>query len=235
MLNMLNKIKNHFREVAGYLLKGAGITIVGALIAFVAVLSSTILPFYFSSDSSDFSILIQPANIEANQLGSELSPLMLQIWSSPLSKNETKLQSKPAIIKVQNVHDMVSPYKQSVYLSPAPYDSRIEVEIENDTGLPNFQAKMYVYVKPTNKSIVHLPIIIRGIGGNGKIRNCTCYVTYITPEDYVRKGKNLSLQARYDEAVRSYDKAIDVDPTFESLGATKVGPLLLLESITTLL
>ncbi len=136
---MLNKIKNHLREVAGYFLKGAGITIVGALIAFVAVLSfPTILPIYFSSDSSDFSILIQPANIEANQLGSELSPLMLQIWSSPLSINETKLQSKPAIIKVQNVHDMVSPYKQSVYLSPAPYDSRIEVEIENDLRTSKF-------------------------------------------------------------------------------------------------
>ncbi len=88
-------------------------------------------------------------------------------------------------------------------------------------GLPNFQAKMYVYVKPTNKSIVHLPIIIRGIGGNGKIRNCTCYVTYITPEDYVRKGKNLSLQARYDEAVRSYDKAIEVDPTLETAWSNK--------------
>jgi tetratricopeptide (TPR) repeat protein len=216
---MHNGLEVHLRKAGAYLLTGAGVTLIGAVIAFFAVLFSTILPIMLSSQSSDFSIIVRPIDVEANRLESDISPSLLQILNPILFENGSRLRSKPAIIQVQNtIYYGISSYGYPVYLKTVSSNPNIYIDFDdNPQGIPNFETKMYVYVKPTNKSIIHYPVIIQGIGGNGKIRNCTFYVTYITPGDYVRMGNNQSLMARYSDAVGSYGKAIEIDP--KQLGA----------------
>ena len=176
------------------------------------------LPFYplCSSESSDFSINVQPIDIEANCFESDISPSVLRILNPSMFENGSKLGNKPAIIEVQNtIYYGISPYKYPVDLKIISSNPNIFVDFEdNPQRIPNFKTNMHVYVNQLNNSIIHYPVVIQGIGGNGKIRNCTFYVTYITPQDYVKKGDNQSMMERYVDAIRSYDKAIELDPKY---------------------
>ena len=168
-----------------YLFKGAGITLIGAVIAFFAVLFSTNLPIMLSSESSDFGIIVQPIDIFATPLESDTSPSVLKMCNPPEFDHISKLQSAPAnFIEVQNtVYFGISQYKYPVDLKIASSNPNIFIYLNSSTQIPDFKTQMYVYVKPVNTSIIHYPVIIQGVGGNGKIRNCTFYVTYKTPQD----------------------------------------------------
>jgi hypothetical protein len=190
--------------------KGLIIAIVGAFIAFIATLSQTIIPIYFSSESSDFSIFIQPINIDAIPLTSNVLPSILKILDPSKYENTTNFTSTPAIIEVRNIHDKISPYKHTVFLKTISSDPNLYIELNNSEGVPPFKAEMYVYINQASNSLIQRPIIIQGIGSNGKTRNCTFYVTYISSEDLVRRGDNLSIE----EAIKTYDKAIKLNPNY---------------------
>jgi hypothetical protein len=57
---------------------------------------------------------VQPIEIEANRLETDISPSLLQIWN-PDMPDRSKTISKPTTVEVQNAHNTISPYKQSVY------------------------------------------------------------------------------------------------------------------------
>ena len=187
------------------------VAIVGAFIAFIATLCQTIIPIYFSSESSDFSVFVNPIDIEATPLESEILPSLLQIWNPEL-ENRSKSIKLPPIVEVQNVHNVISPYKHSVYLKIESSNPNIYVEFDKPEEMPYFKTNMSVYIKNTNKSVIHYPIIVQGIGGNGKIRNCTFYVTYIVSDDYLKRGHNQTLMGRYEDAIKTYAKAIELNP-----------------------
>jgi hypothetical protein len=89
--------------LVAWLSKGAGYTIIGAVIAFIATLSATVLPIHFSGDS-EFNVYISPINIEADYLNQEISPSTLRILNPPIYENESQ-SIKPAIVKIRNSHE----------------------------------------------------------------------------------------------------------------------------------
>jgi hypothetical protein len=97
--------------------KGLIIAIVGAFIALFATLCQTLLPIYFSSESSDFSIDVHPINIEAIPLKSDSMPLDYLKMIDPFNQeNKSNSTGIPANVSVQAVHGTLSPYMHSVYL-----------------------------------------------------------------------------------------------------------------------
>ena len=198
----------------GDLKKGLVIAVVGSIIALAATVFQTIIPIYFSSESSDFSIFIQPMNINVIPFTFYEEPSFLQILDPSKFDNTTKLANTSAIIEVRNIHNTISPYIHTVFLKTNPNDKNIFIDFDNPEGVPPFETKMLVYIKPTNKSLIENPITVQGIGGNGIIRNCTFYITYITPDDYVNRGRNLSAAARYIDALESYNNALLEKPKF---------------------
>jgi tetratricopeptide (TPR) repeat protein len=208
--------------------KGLIVVIVGALIAFIATLCQAIVPIYFSGESCDFSVVVQPMNIEPVSIASNVKPSILELINPSINLKEAPGSNSTATVLVRNVHDVISPFRHPVYLKAITNDPDIVIDFEDSEGTPNFKTNMYVYISQKKESILDYPVIVQGIGGNGKIRNFTFYITYITPADNVRRGDNQTYMGLYKEAIKTFDKAISQDPRYGKARLDKGRALFLL-------
>jgi tetratricopeptide (TPR) repeat protein len=83
-------------------------------------------------------------------------------------------------------------------------------------GKAKFTSKLFVYAIDPKKSIKTCPITIQGIGGDGRMRNCTILVNYKSPIDLVDYGINLRKWGHWNESIGEFEKAIKIDPRLAS-------------------
>ncbi|VVB63819.1 Tetratricopeptide repeat protein [uncultured archaeon] len=214
---MINNANNEFKI-------GLIIAITGAFIAFFATLCQTVIPIYFSGDS-DFSVIVHQIEIEPTCLNttSESDALLTQISNFQEASNK----NDSTIVEVRNIHGVINPYNHRVYLKTDSNDPNICVNFDKPEGDPDhFTAKISVnFKKSINKSLVRFPITIEGVGGNGKTRNCTIYITYLIPQDNLKWGDYYLHRNNFKEAIKYYDKVIEQCEQYTSTANQKVEAL----------
>jgi hypothetical protein len=176
------------------------VAIVGSIIVASAQLSAAIIQIYMSNDGSDFNINVDSSYIiykSVNQPFYEnknLQNIYILNRTNTFYVN-SNMQEKPIdsgfldeyinissfmheqYVTVNDVHHMLKPYLQSVYITAENIPKGFDVEIvpPRDTK-PPFKAKMYITF--TNEiDLGNYNITIKAAGSDGKERYCKVYVT----------------------------------------------------------
>jgi len=172
----------------------------------VGQISAAYLTIYTSSETSDFSIsvdtiyynlykdtnnnIIEERNIERKSKINKIDAYQRNISSTSanlsnivLSKiySLNKFDINQSIIMRQSVtvndmHQTLKPYPHLVFVNvPDALPKGIEIEFDKPEGTPPFKTEMIIRI--TNETDVgKYPITIQALGGDGKIRNCKCYI-----------------------------------------------------------
>lgn len=156
------------------------LAVAGSIIALIGQLAVTVIPImYGPSDISDYSISVNPIYIETNLSNLKISGYVL---------------SEVAEIEIDDSHKFLRPYKYDIYLQalnlPAGWnalftppgvkfsDKDFFIKLR-DLLLDNKTAKiskMEIWVDPAKEMSYH-PIIIQGMGSDGKTHNTTLYIS----------------------------------------------------------
>jgi|GEM_PF-3029890 len=201
------------------------VTICGSLLIIMGNVVTTLVPIMYGPvDSSDFYITVDPISVEAIQMpeDSSLPSNIFTIISIAPKGLQQVNDSSPAgqvihqaFAEVHDSQDGIRPYKNIVFLRVVEKPPEISIDFEHPQDEPTFKTRMFVYINRTNRSIADYPVTIQGIGGDGKRRNSTFYVYYISPQYYVEEiGYKNYLGGRYDRAMQAYEKAIELDPKY---------------------
>jgi hypothetical protein len=170
------------------------LAVAGSIIALIGTLATTILPImYGHEDISDFSITVDPLTCR------------FDVQNCTNNTNDTN-NSVWVNIKAENFHKWLRPYKFGIHfqaISPSINDTYAYFDPQ-DISLPSpldfRERKSSTYhsgkqiLMPLDTAMVHItaksaatgtfPIIIQGIGGDGRIRNATFYLRILSHEDY---------------------------------------------------
>lgn len=187
------------------------VSITAAVITGILLLIGQILPIW-SADTGDFYISVDHVPIEAKPIKHAFLSENIGDW--PKIQISLTEETPQASVSVSDLKWFFKDYKYSVWLRPIN-DSNIIVRFENQAKDPPFTVNMFVFVNDSTKSITDVPITIQGIGGDGKTRNCTVYVVYKSPEDLVKDGAIQYQIGRYDESIKLFEKAAEIDPTYQ--------------------
>ncbi len=156
------------------------LAVAGSIIALIGQLAVTVIPImYGPSDISDYSISVNPIHNKTT-----LSDL----------KNSAYILHAVAEIEIDDSHKFLRPYKHDIYLRalnlPAGWnvvftppgvtfsDKDFFIKLR-DLLLDNKTAEiseMEIWVDPA-KEMSYKPIIIQGMGSDGKTRNTTFYIS----------------------------------------------------------
>jgi tetratricopeptide (TPR) repeat protein len=178
-----------------------------AIIAGLLAIIPSLLPLV-SEDIGDFIITVNPMPIEAKPTKHVFLARDIEDWPTIPLENESAKAN--VFVKDNNI---LRNYRHPVWLR-AIEDRNLTIRFENPVKEPPFTAQMFVQVKDPTKSIEYAPVTIQGIGGDGRIRNCTVYIVYKSPEDLVNEGAIQFELGRYDEAIKLFDKAIDINSSY---------------------
>jgi hypothetical protein len=155
------------------------IAAIGSVIAFMGQLFGTIIPIYLGPDISDYDLYCDPVYVvfhteNLSSIPSHLSDLDLlnkSIASGPLIYKSVK-------ISAANLHPLQR-YKHQIYLrciAPRGIYSKFDNDVITTGGSTTL--KIGVSILPIILQMAdRYTVIIEGTGSDGKIRNCTLYVT----------------------------------------------------------
>jgi hypothetical protein len=139
------------------------LAIAGSIIAVTGQLAGTVIPImYGPQDVSDFSINIDPIS-----------------YTIPSNEN-AEFSTK---IAIEDLHSILRHYRFKIILNILNIPDNMAIVL-NQYGPLEFSAgdttEIIFRTSPQNFSFT-CPIIIQGIGGDGKIRNATLYLNVINP------------------------------------------------------
>ena len=166
---------------------------------------------------------------------------MPRIFNAEISPNNyvnwpkiSKVPDNPqALVNVRDIDQDIYPYllnhtiKKYKYTVFIKTDSNLStmhnliIRFDNPNKEPPFEAKMYVSTTKPNESINLLPITIEGIGGDGKMRNCTVYIDYSSTNNLLLDAANQTNQGYFDKAIELIDDAITITPKNSSAWKNK--------------
>jgi hypothetical protein len=143
------------------------LTVAGSIIVVVGQLAGTIIPImYGPADISDYSISAIPIYISKNLSEKET-------WDEYIL--DTRLAY--ADVRVDDFHSFIRPYRFGVYLKAINLPKEVlKVSFDPIEVKAGSASRMRLYLEDTDSLFSH-PIKIQGIGGDGKIRNLTIYLT----------------------------------------------------------
>jgi len=158
-----------------------------ALLAIFGQVLASIVPIWLGpSDLSDFNINIDRVyykiGVEGDSLGlldiQRIEPLPESTVNNVQIKNNNIIISSTILIK--NLLPWIKPYPHTVFVRVINPPSGLSFIIRNPEGKPNFETRMDIIIPFDKiKTIVpgNYPVVIEGLGGDGKFRNCTCYIS----------------------------------------------------------
>lgn len=155
-------------------LMGAFLVLLGQLAGQFA--GTTIPIMYGSQDVSDFSINIDPISSRI-----DVAPITLPIPTAAVVKVN---------ITAEDFHPYLRPYRFKIYLQALGLPKNTEVAFNPPEIRPGDISTMYIITNRTATG--SYPIIIQGIGGNGKIRNTTFYLQIINYKDLLNMNYTLA-------------------------------------------
>jgi len=130
------------------------IAVAGSIIVVIGQLAGTVIPIkYGAEDVSDFSV-----SLSSN-------------WVKVINSNKLK---EPITVTVEDLHPSLRPYKYGIYLRALQMPPGINVTLQPLLIRPGETSKMDISFSSDLKG--DFPIIIQGMGGNGKSRNTTFYL-----------------------------------------------------------
>jgi hypothetical protein len=173
----------------------------GSIIALFGTFASTVIPIVSGpQDSSDFSINLdnatQRVNVQDCKNGSGFTETNITIedlhgWIRPYkfiihlqalgNINDTYALFDPQDIKLPGPN--LNPFHSMLVQSTHKHHSKFDYKPPN---------KATVYFTINSTVIGNYPILIQGIGSNGKMRNATFYLKILSDEDY-KKASNWKL------------------------------------------
>lgn len=186
------------------------IAILVAFIAFGGQIGPGLLSI-FSADTGDYCINVRPIPIEAVPYKQVFLSENIGNWPYITVAKE----SPQATVYVDDIQCIIKNYRHPVWLNVIE-DCDVTIRFETPATEPPFEAKMFVHVNDPTKSIKCAPIIIQGIGGDGKKRNCTIYVQYKSPKDLVKEGAIQFQIGNYNESIELFDKSLEIDERYSS-------------------
>ena len=132
------------------------LAVAGSIIIVMGQLAGTLIPImYGAADASDFSISINPSGIYT--------------YESVINSSFDMVH-----VTVEDTHPYLRPYRFNVFLRALDVQNGITIWFDPPEVKPTGASQMHI--KFNNYSIKEYPIVIQGMGGDGKIRNSTFYV-----------------------------------------------------------
>ena len=142
------------------------IAVAGSIIAVIGQLSGTVIPIMFGpQDFSDFSLLVDPVYLDTVNFGENNAGLIGEVY-------------------VRDLHSFIRPYRFEVYLKALQVPAGVKIRLVPPIQSPGGTSDIDVYWAPDVAG--EFPIIIQGVGGDGRTRNATLYISL--------KAKNESLR-----------------------------------------
>jgi hypothetical protein len=138
-------------------------------------LAGTIIPIMYSpSDISDFSISVTPVYLYKNMSDNQ------SIFGGEFAYAE---------VKIYDYHKYLRPYRYDIFLQASNLPDEVEkVYFEPPWVKPNEISRMNILLRTYLVDYFSdYPIRIQGIGGDGKIRNTTFYLSIGMPFLHNRK------------------------------------------------
>jgi hypothetical protein len=158
-----------------------------AILALFGQLLASVIPIWLGpSDLSDFNINIDKVYYEIGVEGDDLGLLDIQ-QIKPLSEssvNNIEIKNNNiniySTINITNLHSIIKPYPHTVFIRVINPPRGFYFIIKNPEGKPDFETQMEIQIPFDEfKTIIpgNYPVVIQGLGGDGRIRNCTCYIS----------------------------------------------------------
>jgi hypothetical protein len=165
------------------------IAVAGSIIVVVGQLAGTIIPImYGAQDGSDYSISVDPVSIKdkvyfgypedfedtKKTLGIQNETIIF-----PADSSAEYINLGEAEIKVEDLHPFIRPYKFGVFLTSSGAPSNSTITFDPPEIKPGGVSHMTI--KLTWWGCLDegdYPIIIKGLGGDGKTRTTTVFFSY---------------------------------------------------------
>jgi tetratricopeptide (TPR) repeat protein len=213
------------------------ITVLGSILLLIGNVVTNLVPIMFGAeDSSDFyitvdNIYIEPKIINGSKYFDYMNFLKDRFEESEIddvvrgsrftSNREWFPKEVPvSTVTVHNSHEYLRRYNYPVYIKAIGAPSSLIINFDPLQDVPQFSSNMSVYIK-TNASllsadnIIGYPITIQGIGGDGKMRNCTAYIYFIPPKFHVNDiGIPRMKTGDYEGAIESFEAAISLNRSY---------------------
>lgn len=172
------------------------IAAIGSVIAFMGQLFGTVLPIYLGPDISDYDLYCDPVYVVFTPAHMpDLSQLSDLLNTSQVPAVDRPLLNRSVVISANNLHPLQR-YKHKIYLdciipkgAYAKFSDDVITADQKTTLTLDISMGLLLKILQSNDKY---PVIIEGTGSDGKVRNCTLYIT----SQYVNFNYNPALIQR---------------------------------------
>ncbi len=172
------------------------VAVAGSIIALIGTFASTIMPItYGPEDISDFSIKVESKslkfdvqNITNDRNNSAWVDIRVDDFHKWLRPYRFMIHFQALGSSINNTYALFDPTDM---ILPSPFDFGKYRSPLNQSGkhilMPLDMVRVHITTKSTDEGT--FPVLIQGVGSNGKIRNATLYIKILSHEDYQLANK----------------------------------------------